>query len=133
MVGLIFRPGVTRLRCGKPVDSAGQCGAWCWNKQGEWSEADDKLCSWPPQDFGVQIHRLSDYQVKYGRLFYNEVIVDAPWWRSHLPDVIQGIVGDRELHRAFVQQYGLDGERFPLLHVDLTNWESPFSRFDEVR
>ena len=126
--GLIFRPGVTFVRCGKAVDSAGQCGGWCWNTQGEWSEADDKLCTWPPQHFGAQLHRLTDYQVKHGRLFYNEIIIDAPSWRSHLPGVIEGIYGDRELHRAFVAEYGLDEATFPLLHLDPMNWESPFSR-----
>eukprot|EP00908_Phaeocystis_cordata_P009580 Transcript_20373.p1 GENE.Transcript_20373~~Transcript_20373.p1 ORF type:complete len:446 (+),score=11.32 Transcript_20373:111-1340(+) len=126
--GLIFRPGVTFVRCGKAVDSAGQCGGWCWNTQGEWSEADDKLCTWPPQHFGTQLHRLTDYQVKHGRLFYNEIIIDAPSWRSHLPGVIEGIYGDREMHRAFVAEYGLDEATFPLLHLDPMNWESPFSR-----
>ena len=124
--GLIFRPGATRIRCGKAVDSAGHCGGWCERTHGEWIEAIDKLCAWHPKDFGSQLQRLTEAQLKWRSLFYNEIIIDAPWWRSHLPDVIEGIFGSRELHRAFVSEFGLD-ETFPLLHLDTRNWETPFS------
>jgi hypothetical protein len=125
--GLIFRPGVTRIRCGKADDSAGHCGRWCGRTSGEWVEAYDKLCAWRPQDLGSQLQRLTEYQLKRGRYFYNEIIIDAPSWRSHLPRVIEGIYGSRELHRAFVVEYGLDEDEFPLLQLDRHDRETPFS------
>ena len=125
--GLIFKPGVTRIRCGKADDSAGHCGGWCGRTHGEWEEAYDKLCAWRPQDFGAQLQRLTEYQLKWGRAFYNEIIIDAPSWRSHLPGVIEGIYGSRELHRAFVLQYGLDEDKYPLLQLDRHDRERPFS------
>ena len=125
--GLIFKPGITRIRCGKAVDSAGHCGGWCRRTTGEWVEAIDKLCAWRPRDFGPQPQRLTEYQLRWHRLFYNEIVIDAPWWRSHLPGIIEGIYGSQELHRAFVSRYALDVKTFPLLQLDVRNWERPFS------
>ena len=101
--GLIFKPGVTRIRCGKADDSAGHCGGWCGRTHGEWEEARDKLCAWRPQDFGAQLQRLTEYQLKWGRAFYNEIIIDAPSWRSQLPRVIEGIFGSCEAPRPRVE------------------------------
>ena len=127
--GLIFRPGLTRIRCGKAVDSAGHCGAWCTitDVNVPWEESLDKLCSWRPQNIGLQLERRSIREARYGSLGYNEIIVDAVSWRSQLPAVIEAIYGDRALHRRFLDEYGLDAKRLPYLTLNRSNWENPFS------
>ena len=127
--GLIFRPGLTRIRCGKAVDSAGRCGAWCTitDVNVQWDEGLDKLCSWRPQNIGLQLERRSIREARYGSLGYNEIIVDAVSWRDQLPGVIEAIYGDRALHRRFLVEYGLDAKRLPYLALDRNNWENPFS------
>ena len=127
--GLIFRPGLTRIRCGKAVDSAGHCGAWCeiTDVNVPWSEDPDKLCSWRPQNIGLQLQRLSTMQARYASLDYNEIIIDAVSWRDQLPGVIEAIYGDRALHHRFLREYGLDATQLPFLTIDRMNWENPFS------
>ena len=48
--GIIFKPGATRLLCGKATDSAGTCGRWCDRSRNDaaipWSEGAEKLCAW---------------------------------------------------------------------------------------
>tara|TARA_B110001452_G_scaffold177970_1_gene149333 strand:- start:1672 stop:2334 length:663 start_codon:yes stop_codon:yes gene_type:complete len=126
--GLIFKPGATKLRCGKSTDSSGKCTHQCGTPDlnRPWNEATEKLCSWQPRNFGTELHRLSDYQRRTRHLFYNEVIIDAAWWRDHLPDAIDAIVGDRELHRNFVAHFGLHPNKFPLLDFNRNDWGEPF-------
>ena len=77
--GIIFRPGVTKVLCGKSADSAGTCHgpyqSWCpkssTHLERPWAEGTDKLCSWHPNDFGVQLQRLTRHQQATGDLFYN--------------------------------------------------------------
>ena len=127
--GLVFRPGLTHIRCGKAFDSGGHCGKWCeiTDVNVPWSEGMDKLCSWRPQDVGLQLQRLSNMQTRYAHLNYNEVIIDAVSWRDQLPGVIEAIYGDRALHRRFLVEYGLDATQLPFLTLDRMNWENPFS------
>jgi len=128
--GLVFRPRLTRIRCGKSVDSAGHCGGWCDPGRSDesvvWSESYDKLCAWHPKDVGVQLHRLSNSQTKTANLFYNEIIIDAVSWRAQLPGVIEAIYGDRALHSRFLHTYGLDAAQLPFLTINRMDWENPF-------
>ena len=125
--GVLFRPGATKLLCGKPVDSSGQCGGACAGRLGsEWSEAADKMCTWPPKEFGGQLQRLTAFQTKWKNLFYNEIIVDAKAWRQNLPDCVEAIFGNRVHHQNFLDAYGLTEETHPFLSLDLDDWGSPF-------
>lgn len=140
--GIVFRPGVTRINCGKAKDSAGTCAVWHPDGTDVWcpTVSDDELpaevdwgepadtCgrAWRPQDFGAYLHRLTAWQQHWHRLWYNEIIIDAPHWRERLPDVIEAIFGNRELYDSFVSHYHLDEARFPLVSVDMSDWEQPF-------
>ena len=89
------------------------------------------MCTWRPGTYGTELKRLTDYQLRYQRLFYNEFILDESWWRAHLPGIIEGIFGDAQLHHAFLRFYGenhhLEESTFPLLHLDPLNWDQPFN------
>lgn len=135
--GIIFRPGHTRILCGKAVDSGGHCPTpgdrnrhWCAASRTivdvPWTEADDKLCAFRPEDFAVQLERLTNYQTANQRLFYNEIIVDAVHWRGHLPDVVESVYGNRAVHDAFVSRFGLSEATHPYLTLDASDWETPF-------
>lgn len=84
--GLIFRPGAAKLLCAKPVDSAGTCGRDppCPHRADPalpWTELDDKFCTWPPEDIGVQLRRMTAWQQQWNRMWYNEVRTSAePAW-----------------------------------------------------
>jgi hypothetical protein len=127
--GIIFRPGYTRIFCGKSTDSSGHCTKHCGANsvvRGKpWEEGRDKLCSWRPEEFGIQLERLTRYQIKNHRLFYNEIIIDAKHWSAWAPYVIEAIVGDRNVHSRFLHAYGLTSSTHP--HVSFTgNWDHAF-------
>ena len=128
--GLIFRPSATKLLCGKASDSSGSCLGYCRGRTRlsvPWNEAYDKFCTWRVKDFGVELHRLGDYQQRHRRLWYNEIIIDAAHWRNHLPNVIEAIYGDRDMHTAFLEHYGVTPMTHPYVELDLNNWDAPFS------
>lgn len=128
--GIIFKPGSTRVKCGKPSDSSGKCIAWCDRSRASlsvpWSEAIDKQCAWQPKDFGVQLKRLVKHQVTYSYLWYNEIIIDAVHWRAHMPDVVEAIFGNRDAHQAFLAEFDLSERSHPFLELDSMDWTSPF-------
>ena len=71
------------------------------------------------------LERLTLYQARYHRLYYNEIIIDAKHWRKWVPYVVEAIVGDSGIHRAFLHAYGLSATTHP--HPTLTpNFEHPF-------
>jgi len=136
--GLILRPGITRINCGKPVDSAGDCpGAdkpwrlWCSpaRKTMPFVEGVDKLCAWHVTDFGPHLKRLTEFQARYHSLLqYNEVVVDSAWWRSHLPGIVEAVFGDANAHRAFLDAFRSDGvseETHPFVRLDRGDWNAP--------
>jgi hypothetical protein len=141
--GIIFRPGAsTKVTCGKAKDSAGTCAVWhprgvdpwCPAVSGDvagrtdWSEPGD-MCgyAWRPSDIGHYLQRLTSYQQHWQRLSYNEIIIDAPWWRAHLHDTVEAVFGNRAVYDRFIATYGLSAERCPFVKLDLYNWEEPFS------
>ena len=129
--GLIFRPGITKLECGKPVDSVGTCqvwGGWCKHSRIHlpWTEANDKMCAWRVADFGPQLQRLTAYQEKGGLSDqYNEIIVSSKWWLAHNPDMVEAIFGDRKAHAAFLSEFGLTEATHPFVWLDRGDWTNP--------
>ena len=136
--GLIFRPQVTILRCGKGGDSGGHCGGrWC-----EGSTVGDVTrygypgdgCggSWRPADFGIFLQRQAAWQVHNHRLQYNEIIIDGNSWSESLPLTIDAFfyMGARDeaanQHAMFVAEFGGAAADIPLVSMDPHNWESPF-------
>ena len=92
------------------------------------SSTTSKLCAWAPQDFGVSLRRITEHQIEYKRLWYNEIIIDAKHWRSHLPDQVEAIFNNPENHRRFLAAFPhLTPETHPHVLLDATNWHSPFS------
>ena len=129
---IVFKPGATKLLCGKAVDSAGSCGEWCDPSRNDtsipWDES-EKLCSWRVEDFGVSLQRLHEWMVNRRRPGYDEIIVDAVHWRRNLPDVIDGIVNNEEGHAAFLKEFwwrGVTRHTHPHLVLDEEDWENPF-------
>ena len=141
--GLIFRPGPsTKVMCGKAKDSAGTCSVWHppgvdpWcpavsgdvANRGVWSEPGDTCgYAWRPADVGHYLQRLTAFQQHRQTLNYNEIIIDASWWQSHLPDTVEAVFGDRAVYEQFIATYRLSAERCPFVSIDLYNWEEPFS------
>ena len=133
--GLIFRPIITRVSCGKPVDSVGTCkvwGGWCKASRirAPWNEAQDKMCAWRPADFGPQLQRLTDYQAATHSLDdqYNEIVLPAKWWVDHLPDVVEAIFGDRAAHGRFLAAYahaGVSARTHPYVYLNRNDWHNP--------
>ena len=141
--GIIFRPGAaTKVNCGKAKDSAGTCAVWspvgtspwCPSVTGEipdradWNDPGDTCgYAWRPQDVGNYLQRLTAWQQHWRRVEYNEIVIDAPHWRAHLPDAIDAIIGNRGAYQAFIDRYDIDPTRVPLVSLDASNWETPFS------
>lgn len=138
--GIIFRPYITKVNCGKAKDSAGTCdlGAWCpaisdpMPPEVSWGDPNDSTCGpqgsgpWRPQDFGAYLLRVTAWQERWQQLAYNEIIIDAVHWRAHLPDVVQAVFGRRDFYDQFIAHYGLDEARVPFLTIDINGWEQPF-------
>ena len=141
--GIIFAPGAaTKVKCGKAKDSAGTCAVWspvgtspwCPSVPGEihdradWNEPGDTCgYAWRPQDVGNYLQRLTAWQQHWQRVEYNEIVIDAPHWRAHLPDAIDAIIGNRRAYQALIDRYDIDPVRVPLVSLDASNWETPFS------
>ena len=131
--GIIFRPHVTRILCGKAGDSGGRCGSSCAGRNRPnlpWDEGVDKGCTWRRADIGIELQRLTAYQARWKRMWYNEIIIDAARWRTTLPNVIEAFFGDRQVHAAFLREYGVTSFTHP--HVTLktnseNSWTAPFS------
>ena len=68
---------------------------------------------------------------------YNEVMLRAEHLTAHLPFVIEAVFYPRgredarrraaEVHKAFLNEYGLSERRVPLLQLDLAQLGAPFS------
>lgn len=134
--GLIFRPKVTRVLCGKGGDSGGHCGAWCPSVEslGDFKSfqfpGDGCGGSWRPKDIGIYLQRQCAWQLEHRRLQYNEFIVDGDAWSQHLPAPIEAFFqindGAQADHAAFLNTYHLTPHDVPLVEIDVHNWESPF-------
>ena len=129
--GLIFRPGVTRVRCGNAQD----CGGYCHELCPDTSDTPDEppacplTLSWAPKDVHAYLRR--ETRVRRGGAYrnnvYNEFIIDGQQWNSQLPHsidaFIMGTVGSEgakhaaEVHARFLAKYGLSAEEVPLLAV----------------
>lgn len=141
--GVIYRPGVARIRCGKGGDSGGHCGGFCPSVG--WDDPDVRYwdypgdgCggSWAPWDMGVYLRRQAAWQVRNHRLQYNEVIVDGDDATRRLPWSIAAFFfasgggaewQAREQHRHFLAAYPeLSPADVPLVALNLGDWQNPF-------
>lgn len=125
--GIIFRPGVTKISCGKAVDSAGTCGGWCSDARLRygWSETSDKLCAWRPKNVGLELQRVNTYGKSRNWLQYNEFVLPSAWWSAHMPDMVEAIFGDQQVHEAFLRRYRLSTATHPFVNINLDDWRNP--------
>ena len=134
--GLVLRPQAARLLCGKPVDSMGGCAVGPCSSGSitvEWSESADKFCSWRPgAEFVTQLQRLTDWQVRWKRLWSPRVLINVDDWRGALPEIVEAFFGSRSAHERFLDYYGLTADTHPRVTFDATNWGAPFGSTDDA-
>lgn len=154
--GVVLRPSATRVFCGFGADAGGlghcapqstDCYPGCWQAGKTWSVwcepeevhlhgNQEGTCynrPYRPADMGVLFERAA----LNGH--YNEVIVDSLHWAAHLPDAIEAFwyhAGTDDLvvqqlqqwHTRFLAAYpGASAATYPLLILDRTDWQTPFS------
>ena len=133
--------------CGEPP-------LWCERGRSTLAGGGNALCGfgwgsagvqpWRPRDFAGD-DGLLDLIAREGATFpnadiysgYNEIIVSNDAWVDALPAsvealfVIEGREGEweavRDVHRRYLEVYGLASERHPLLVLRPENWEEPFA------
>ena len=128
--GVILRPGITHILCGKGGDSGGHCGGWCpsidsvgKNVANLQYPGDGCGGSWRPADIGMYLQRQTAWQLANHRLEYNELIFDGEVFRAQ-PSVIEAYFGAaHEQRRQFMVKH--KGLSPPLLELDLMNWDEP--------
>ena len=70
---------------------------------------------------------------------YNELVMDADAWQDHMPQTIEAVfypthssatrrAGRRPRRRTQVlREFGVSSDDYPLLKLDVSDWNSPFS------
>ena len=134
--GIVFKPLATKVNCGKAQDSAGKCGSErCPStasvaQRTTWQGEPAGMCRgpWRPEDFGAYLRVITAEQQQSQRSQYNEIIVDAPYWRDNDVDVIEFIYGRRDFYDRFLaaNRARVDTREFPFLTIDIQDWHSPF-------
>lgn len=152
--GLVLRPGLARVLCGKHRDGQAKGGGHCVEevcdapvlKRGEWtvaaartwSDRGPAVCQWRPEDLGPYLRAVTDWQVAWKRpLPHNEIIVEAHSFEASLPRSVEAFfvhvhgspVAARDLHAEFLATYALDEEDCPLVQFDPDNWATPFQSY----
>lgn len=129
--GVVVSP-IARIICayvgdgGTQAKNDGGCGggSWCPGPDHWWN------CAYPPW----AMDHMLEAQLRSNSQTYNEVVVDAAHWDSHLPAIIEGfffVRGDRagedkarSAHASFVHRY--PHENAPLLILDRFDATAPF-------
>ena len=134
------------VRCGNGGDAGGHCHPFCPapthmadSAPRPWpGDGNTDGCSWRPQHFGEFLRRVTSYQHGTGRLYYNEITIDAKRWRDFPRGTIDAIFvvegkGDvlelHSLHDRYRQKYGLSKHEFPLLELNPIRWGAPFRAY----
>ena len=157
--GLVIRPSETSISCAYAVDAAsmsehskeglsGCPNLWCappFEGKGCGFRRHRPKSAWHGEDLK---HMLA-LHMEFGDAWhppgfhsgYNEVIIQANVWKSHLPSVVEAVfrVKDCECqhvrdvaaaHANFLQRWGLSAAQVPLLELDPFNWDEPFTLAD---
>lgn len=131
---MLLKPGVARVLCANGHDTGGACPALDAHQpvpQGLYAGSDypgDGCggCAWAPHTIHAYLRRVTNWQKRTKRPFYNDVVVDARDWRAALPESIEAVFGPagREINSALV---ALHGESAAAIEVGLSNdWDRPF-------
>ena len=129
--GIIFRPGVAKVKCGNAHDSGHVCHMFCPSPGSSSQTEEDPAhpCrSWAPADIHHYLRIETDARRKDEEgpspptFRYNEFIADGSWWDGHLPEVIEAFLrGNKHdnatavLHAKFLSTYGLKPKDVPLI------------------
>lgn len=127
--GLVMRPEYSRVLCA----CDGDCGAKCVGAYGVTDPA-PRYCDpvHPPRGWSACVWERGPplgvlFERSKANHLYNEVVIDGSYWRAHLPGAIEAVLGDAAMHRSLIRAFGLSESRVPLLNLDLSNWQAPFS------
>ena len=107
--------------------------------------------AWGPQDLKIMLETHATHGAPYRspgfHSGYNEIIINSPKLNEQLPQAIMGFFFPKgqspvtsdlgygimidvvKVHAAFLEEYGLTDEQVPLLVLDPSNWEAPFSPY----
>jgi len=116
--------------CGQVGTNAGP--QWCEDRPNPGAD-----CAWQPSDFAklkeqIKIHAIDEQASSW----YSELVFDDRSWSSHMPDTIEAFfvtstTTDKDFTisqwQSFRQEYGKTSEEVPLLSLDLSNFETPFT------
>ena len=71
---------------------------------------------------------------------YNELVMDADAWKDHMPQTIEAVFYPTHsecdascrskaetTHSKFLHEFGVSSDDYPLLKLDVSDWNSPFS------
>ena len=71
---------------------------------------------------------------------YNELVMDADAWQDHMPQTIEAVFYPTHsecdsscrskaetTHSKFLREFGVSSDDYPLLKLDVSDWNSPFS------
>jgi len=139
--GIIFKPGLTVIKCGKGGDSGGHCsGHYCPSTtslgSGRWDYPGDGCGGcWRVSDFGIFLQRQARWQRANQRLEHNEIIVDGDATTAQLPGFVdaffhtsgEGSGTARAQRELLLRDYGHAVGAIPLVSLNTRNWRTPFS------
>ena len=82
----------------------------------------------------MYLERSVKWQKQQRRNFYNEIILDAGHWRNHVPLTVEAMFqtagGTPSVallsHANFRKVNRLSESDYPLLTLDVKNWDAPF-------
>ena len=112
---------------------------------GQCTQPGQSRCWWPPtkilqmMEQNERLHDRTGY-CNEDDCDYNEIVLRADYWRSRLPKIIEAIffpihkAGERRarnVHAAFLRAFGLTAIDVPLLRLDLSHLNTPFSLEDQ--
>ena len=131
--GLILQPGgSTRVLCGSGHDTGAACPTLVSTVPVGGEPGPDYPgdgcggCSWGPPAIHVYLRRVTAWQQKSRRAFYNEFTVDGHAWFTHLPTSIEAVFGEggRMVAGAMVARFGRAAEPL-IVSLDASDWERP--------
>ena len=129
---------------GSPIHPDASCVPGCGCKDSELTPCENSCtaaspspvsgvhqCAWPRTNLSAMLH----IQEEVTKGVYNELVLDSATWVANLPHSVEAVFYPkgcskatedraRTAHAAFVKHFGTET---PLLVLDVSNWEAPFS------
>lgn len=131
--------GGTEARNCDSLHGSDTCVPGCWKQDEKWCEdmpnpgAD---CPWQPDDFSKLKEQIKNHASSHSSSAYNELVFDDRSWSSNMPDTIEAFfvtssTTDKDFTinqwQSFLKQYGKSSDDVPLLSLDTSNFDTPFT------